>query len=245
MTRVFAHRGVSAKHPENTMRSFAAALETGCDGIELDVQMSSDGELVVIHDETVDRTTDGSGRVRDMSLAQLRELDASGAFAGAYGKSRIPTLDEYLDLVAGTGIVTNVELKNGVYRYPGMEERLVAAILRRGLERRTIFSSFNHQSAALCASLCPGSEIAFIESAWLIGAGAYCEAHGAAYLNPRHSFLTAENAAELAAHGVRAQAWTVDDPAEIRRLAALGVDSIIANDPAAAMAALAAAAAAG
>lgn len=238
MTRIFAHRGVSARYPENTMRSFEAALGTGCDGIELDVQMSSDGELVVIHDETVDRTTDGSGRVRDMSLAQLRELDASAAFAGEYGRNPIPTLDEYLDLVTGTGVVTNIELKNGVYRYPGMEERLVAMIRARGLERRAIFSSFNHQSASACARLCPEAEIAFIESAWLLGAGAYCKAHGAAYLNPRHSFLTTENAAELAAHGVRAQAWTVDDPAEVRRLAALGVDSIIANDPAAAMAAL-------
>lgn len=240
MSRIFAHRGVSARFPENTMLSFAAALETGCDGIELDVQMSSDGELVVIHDETVDRTTDGCGRVRDMSLAQLRELDASASFKGAYGRNRIPTLDEYLDLVAGAGIVTNIELKNGVYRYPGMEERLVATIRRRGLERRTIFSSFNHQSAVICAALCPEAEVAFIESAWLLGAGAYCEARGARYLNPRHTFLTPENAAELAAHSVRAQAWTVDDPVELRRLAALGIDSIISNDPAAAMEALAA-----
>lgn len=231
MTRIFAHRGYSALYPENTMIAFRKAIETGCDGIELDVQLSRDGHLVVFHDEAVDRTTDGTGLVRELTLGELGRLDASASFAGRYGRNPVPSLAEYLDLVAGTRIVTNIEIKDSIFRYPGIEEKLATMIRERGLERRVLFSSFNHQSATMIKRLCPDSEIAFIESSWLIGAGAYCAAHGADYLNPRHTFLTEDNVAELRANGVRVQAWTVDDPAEIRRLASLGVDSIITNEP--------------
>jgi len=235
MTRIFAHRGYSRSYPENTMLAFGEALKTGCHGIELDVQLSKDGRLVVFHDETVDRTTNGTGKVRDLSLEELRRLDASAGFAGLYGVNAIPTLEEYFDLVADSGMVTNIELKNGIYPYPGMEQGLMRLIVERKLSGRVILSSFNHQSLTACRRLCPGCETAFIESSWLIGAGAYCAANGADYLNPRHVFLTDDNFEELARHGVRAQAWTVDDEAEMRRLTALGVDSIITNDPATAM----------
>jgi len=238
MIRIFAHRGYSSAYPENTMIAFGKALEAGCDGIELDVQLSKDGELVVFHDESVDRTTDGSGLVRELRLAELRELDAGATFAGGQGRNPIPSLAEYLDLVGGRDIVTNIEIKNAIYRYPGIEERLATMVRERGMERRVIFSSFNHQSALLIKRLCPGAEIAFIESSWLVGAGAYCSSAGADYLNPRHSFLTAENHEELRGHGIRAQAWTVDGIDELKRLARLGVDSVITNDPAKAREAL-------
>ncbi len=232
MTRIFAHRGFSRSYPENTLLAFGEALRTGCDGIELDVQLSKDGRLVVFHDETVDRTTDGTGKVRDLSLEELQRLDASAGFKGRFGKNAIPTLEAYFDLVADSGVVTNIELKNGIYPYPGMERALTRLIVERGLSGRVILSSFNHQSLTVCRRLCPECETAFIESSWLFGAGAYCAANGADYLNPRHVFLTEENFQELSLHGVRAQAWTVDDEAEMRRLKALGVDSIITNDPA-------------
>ncbi|MBU0928619.1 MAG: glycerophosphodiester phosphodiesterase [Spirochaetes bacterium] len=235
MTRIFAHRGYSAAFPENTALAFREALKTGCHGIEMDVQLTRDGELVVIHDETVDRTTDGSGRVRDLSLEELRRLDASAGFGNALGKNPIPTLDEYLDIVETSDVVINIELKNGTFAYPGLAERVARAVSERGLSRRAIFSSFNHQSLLACKRISPDSELAFIESSWLLGAGVYCAANGADYLNPRFAFLTYDNLAELSAHGVRAQAWTVDAAEETRRLADLGVDSIITNDPAAAM----------
>ena len=104
MTKIFAHRGYRTKYPENTLLAFRMAIETGCDGIELDVQLSKDGEIVIIHDESVDRTTNGSGAVCDMTFAQLRELDAGLG-------ERIPLLSEYFDLVEGLPMITNIELK--------------------------------------------------------------------------------------------------------------------------------------
>ncbi len=235
MTRIFAHRGYSAAYPENTMGAFAAALEAGCDGIELDVQLSRDGRLVVIHDESVDRCTDGSGRVRDLALEELRRLDAGASFKGGRASggqpARIPTLEEVLALVRGGAAAINIELKNHLVAYPGLEEKAVAAVREAGMEGRVLFSSFNHPSLLRCKRLAPEIEIAFVVSCWMIEPGAYCEDRGAEYLNPRFGFLDAESHAELRRHGRRAQAWTVNEAAEMERLAALGVDSIITNEP--------------
>ena len=104
----FAHRGFSGKYPENTMLAFKKALEAGADGIELDVQMTKDGQVVVIHDEKVDRTTNGTGLVRDYTLEELRKLDASYIYAGQMGVNSIPTFEEYCEWVAGTDLVTNI-----------------------------------------------------------------------------------------------------------------------------------------
>jgi glycerophosphoryl diester phosphodiesterase len=238
MTRIFAHRGFSGAFPENTMLAFREALKTGCDGIELDVQLSRDGQLVIIHDETLERTTDGKGRVVDHSLEELRRLNAGAHFPGRLGPSPIPTLAEYLELVRSEPVVTNIELKTGIVTYPGIEEKLVAELRAFGLLGRVLFSSFNHQHLLKVKELSPQSEIAFVSGSWIIDAGAYCRAHGAEYFNPRHCFLTPQNFRELEAEGRRAQAWTVNDEADMRRLAALGVDSIITNEPVRAMAAL-------
>jgi len=216
------------------MPSFRAAAATGCDGIELDVQLSRDGELVIIHDETVARTTGAEGRVRDLSLEELRRLDAGAKGprpAGGSETARIPSFSEYLDFAAGLPLVTNVELKNYVYEYPGLEEKVIAALRERGMEGKAVLSSFNHQSLMRCRRLAPEIEVAFIAGGWLIGAGEYCERNGARYINPRYSFLTPANLAELREHGVLAMAWTVNEAAEVARLGAAGVDSIITNEP--------------
>ena len=110
----FAHRGFSGKYPENTMLAFQKAYEAGADGIELDVQLTKDGQVVVIHDEKVDRTTNGTGLVRDYTLEELRKLDASYIYTGEMGFNPIPTFEEYCAWVAGTDLVTNIELKTGI-----------------------------------------------------------------------------------------------------------------------------------
>jgi len=231
MSRIFAHRGFSGSYPENTMLAFRKAMETGCDGIELDVQLTRDGELVVIHDETLDRTTDGKGKVRDHSLKELADFNAANRFSESFGFHPIPTLSEYFELARDRAIVTNIELKNGIYPYPGLEEKLVAMVGAFGIEDRVVYSSFNHQSLLKCRTLSPGSEIAFIVSCWMIGAGSYCRGNGGDYLNPRSCFLTEENMGELRESGVRTMAWTVDEAAEMLRLAGMGVDSLITNEP--------------
>ena len=107
MTKFFGHRGYSGKYPENTLLSFEKAIEAGVDGIELDVQFSKDGELVIIHDETLERTTTGKGWVKDHTLEELKSLDASASFTGKYGIVQIPTLDAVFALVKNYDIITN------------------------------------------------------------------------------------------------------------------------------------------
>ena len=144
--RVFAHRGYSGKYPENTMLAFREAEKTGADGIELDVQLTKDGEIVIIHDETLERTTTGTGWVKDHTLAELKALDASIIKGTAYSPERIPTLEEYCRWVKDTKLVTNIELKTSIVYYPEIEEKTAEMVKAFGLEDRMIFSSFNHLS---------------------------------------------------------------------------------------------------
>lgn len=146
--RLWAHRGCSQRYPENTLLAFgkAASLQ-GLTGIELDIQLTRDGELVVLHDERVDRTTNGMGFVRDYSLTEIKSLKIDAG--NAYPNQFIPTLTEVLELLEArlkAGLKLNIELKNSVYPYDGMEEKLVALIHRRELQNIVVYSSFNAKS---------------------------------------------------------------------------------------------------
>ena len=144
-TKVWAHRGASGYRPENTLESFELAIKQGADGIELDVHTSADGELIVMHDETVDRVTDGTGLIKDMTLAQLKELKVSTP-AEPTGIYRVPTLAEVLDLMRTTDMMVNIELKNSICFYPGMEEKILKLVKEMNMEDQLIYSSFNHYS---------------------------------------------------------------------------------------------------
>ena len=159
MPKVWGHRGASGVAPENTLPAFDLARRMGADGVELDVQLSADGRLVVIHDETLDRTTTGSGPVAARTLDELRTLDAGRGLAG-YAGARIPTLDEVFELFAGTPVVVNVELKNSVVAYPGLEEKVLALVAAAGMADRVLLSTFNHLSLVRlrsCSSSCAWS----------------------------------------------------------------------------------------
>ena len=117
MIKNYAHRGFCSQYPENTILAFQKALEEGVDGIENDVQLSKDGHIVIMHDESVDRTTNGKGWVKDLTLAELKELDASEKFGSQFGVQRVPTLREYLELVKDQPVITNIEMKTGVFEY--------------------------------------------------------------------------------------------------------------------------------
>ena len=141
--KIWAHRGCSQQYPENTMTAFAKAAQLeGLTGIELDIQMTKDGEIVVIHDERVDRTTDGIGYVRDYTYAALRKLSIE---TGQHRKERIPSIQEVLDLLQAemeAGLLLNIELKNSVIPCPGMEEKIMELTARRNLRDQVIYSSF-------------------------------------------------------------------------------------------------------
>ena len=129
MAKIFAHRGFSAYYPENTMLAFTkVAEETVTDGIELDIQLTKDGEIVIMHDETLDRTTNASGFLKDYTLAELKQLSVGVNFKGFQPRQTIPTLREFFTFLKQTKLIANIELKTGVFEYESIEEKLVALI---------------------------------------------------------------------------------------------------------------------
>ena len=144
--KVMAHRGYSGVYPENTMLSFREAVKVGCDAIEMDVHETRDGRLVVIHDERLDRTTDGSGRVCDHSFAELQQVNAAACYKGKYAPEHIPSFDEYCEWASGESVGHNIEIKTDKIYYHDIERKIWATIERYGLEHKVMFSSFNHIS---------------------------------------------------------------------------------------------------
>ena len=226
-----AHRGFSGRYPENTMLAFSRAVEAGCDGIELDVHLSADGELVIIHDELVDRTTDGTGLVKDMTLQELRELDASAGFRGKYGINRIPTLKEYFDLAKASGILTNIELKTSVYTYPGIEEKTLALIDEYELRDKIVISSFNHYSVLRMQALAPDMPYGFLEECRLIDTVGYTASHGVQAVHPEFHMVDEEFMEAAHKHGLAVNAWTVNTAEEMQEMIDRGVNMIIGNNP--------------
>ena len=231
MSRNFAHRGFSGRYPENTLLAFEKAIEAGADGIELDVHLTKDGELIIHHDEAVDRTTDGHGYIWDLTLAELKTLDASATYKGVYGINRIPTLREYFDLIKDTRIVTNVELKTGINPYPGIEEKVLKLIDEYGLRDRIIISSFNHYSVMRMKALAPEMTCGFLEESWIIDAAGYAAAQGVEALHPIFCAVNEDYMKAAREKGLKVNVWTVNEEAYMREMARLGVDCIIGNFP--------------
>lgn len=231
MTKIWAHRGASFYAPENTLPAFALAAQMGADGVELDVHLSRDGELAVAHDFTVDRCSSGTGRIADMTMAELRELDFSNRKSG-YRATRIPTLGEVYALILTTDMAVNVEIKSGEIVYGGIEEKLVALAKEMGAEDRVYYSSFNHYHLTRLRELNPNARTAPLYSAALCEPWKYAKGIGAQAIHPLHSTLDIAGYMEAAnAAGILVNPWTVDDPERIGHLAGMGVNAIITNKP--------------
>ena len=228
--KVFAHRGASHYAPENTLPAFALAAAQGADGIELDVHLSQDGELVVIHDEELDRTTDGTGLVRDHTLTQLQALCADNHMPG-FADARIPTLREVLALVRPTPLLVNIELKTGVLSYEGIEQKALDLVREMGMADRVIWSSINHYSIETVRQLAPEAETAYLYSDIICGVERYAAAHGVRGLHPGlWNVKMTDLLQRYLASGLAVRVWTVDAAADLRWLLAAGAD-VITNDP--------------
>jgi glycerophosphoryl diester phosphodiesterase len=215
------------------LAAFKKAVELGADGIEFDVHFSADGVPVVIHDLTVDATTDGSGRVADLTLAQLKQLDAGTRFDPAFTGERIPTLDEVLRAV-GNRLLLNIELKTTSLGDNGLERAVITLVEQHSLSRRVLFSSFNPFSLRRAKRIAPHIPVGLLydqglalplRRAWL----AFLAPHEARH--PHYKMVDARYMAWARRRGYRVNTWTVDDPAEMRRLVGLGVNGIITNVP--------------
>lgn len=165
---IWAHRGCSYRYPENTLSSFWEACRYEITGIELDIQLSKDRELMVIHDEKVDRTTNGSGRVADMTLRELKRLKIQPNKQVSKIYETIPTMREVLALLAPVcrrdGLLINIELKNSVVRYEGMEQMILDLVAEYGLEPYIVYSSFNPDSIRLLKKLKPDVRVGILSS---------------------------------------------------------------------------------
>ncbi len=231
MIKNYAHRGFCSRYPENTMLAFEKALAEGVDGIENDVQLTKDGEIVILHDESIDRTTDGKGWVKDLTLAQVKELNANEKFGDAFPVQRIPTLREYLELVKNEPILTNIEMKTGVFQYLEMEQLLVDLLREYKVEDRILITSFNHFTIMRMKKLAPELKYGFLAYDWRLDAGEYTQKNGIPCYHPDYHNLTPEVVEDLRSHGIEINPYTVDDPEDIRDMMAKGVHSVITNCP--------------
>lgn len=228
---IWAHRGASGYAPENTLEAFELALKLGADGVEFDVQYTKDGKLVVIHDETIDRVSDGRGFVRDYTLEQLKQFNFNKTHP-EYSHCTIPTLEEVLALLAPTDMAVNIELKTGICFYPGIEEEVVSVVKQFGLERRVIYSSFNHSSVLKIKKLEPDSQCAFLYNDGIADAADYAKKYSITTLHPcfnhlRYPFFV-ENCKK---NGISINVWTVNTEDGMLKCQQYGVNAVITNFP--------------
>jgi Glycerophosphoryl diester phosphodiesterase len=234
MPLIIAHRGDSANAPENTLAAFRLAYENGADGIELDAMLSADQQLVVIHDDTLDRTSNGQGKVGEMPLTALRELDAGTWFNPKFKGEPIPLLDEVFTELGGKFLI-NVELKN--YKTPKdqLPELVVALVKKHALSDSVLLSSFNARNLLRAKSLTPEIRTGLLTLPGLLGLpmrGFLGRRYGADDLHPYYRDVSAKMVQTRHLMGQKVNVWTVDAPNDLRRMQSCGVDMIICNDPA-------------
>ncbi len=233
---IIAHRGASALAPENTMAAFQLAHTLGADGIELDVMLSKDEELVVIHDATVDRTTNGSGRVNEIKWRTLRELDAGRSFSVQYQGERLPSLAEVYEHF-GKKLLINVELKNYASPFDQLTQKVIKLTVDFGLVDSVILSSFNPLNLSRAKRQMKKIQcglLTFPASAGALLRGAVGRIFPYDALHPYCSDVDERLIRRMHALGRKVNVWTVDDPDQLRRLRDLGADAVICNDPKAA-----------
>jgi glycerophosphoryl diester phosphodiesterase len=229
---IIAHRGACSYSPENTMTSFSLALEQNADGIELDAKLSRDGQVVVIHDQTVDRTTNGTGNVRDLTLTELQKLDAGSRFSKEFTGEKIPSLEEVLRGF-GTRLLINVELTS--YNTPGdlLPEKVAGLIEKTGVKENIIFSSFHPGVLQRIRALMPGVPAGLLTGeGWLQWGNSFIGNWlSPKLIHPHFSKATHDFISHAHQQGRKVNTWTVDDPREMARLIRDGVDGIITDDP--------------
>jgi glycerophosphoryl diester phosphodiesterase len=221
-----AHRGASADHPENTLAAFEAAIEAGADMCELDVQRTRDGFAVVIHDETLDRTTTGAGEVSDFTLEQIRSLYAPAKFRDRLVSERVPTLEEVFALTHGRcGL--NIEIKCA-----NVEDQICSLIRKYDAHQTALVSSFEWDTLGNVRRIDPAVRIGLLAEHQPDGLLKTASEMNAYAINPRHDLATLSLCSDAHRAGLKVLVWTVDDPNTMRNLIATGVDGIMTNQPA-------------
>lgn len=235
MTDIWAHRGASGSAPENTLAAFRLAHELGANGVEFDVHLAADGEVVVIHDETLDRTTNTTGSVHEATSGELAVVHA-GSYDGVV--QHVPTLNDVLTQVASTGMQVNIELKTDRVAQPGLIEATLDAVAHHQLADRVLFSSFHKPTLIELRRAAPDARIGVLQAStkigpvrvrpmpWDLAAELAAEA-----IHPGHREINARLVRRAHQDGRRVHTWTVNDPQRAAELAELGVDVIMTDHP--------------
>lgn len=232
---VYAHRGSRGTHPENTMAAFVEAERVGADGIEFDVHLTKDGELVIIHDETLNRTTTLTGFVKDYTAAELRKADAGLKFSPAFSGEGIPFLSDVFEWASENKLIMNVELKNDKLHYPAIEQKVISLIRHYHLESRVVLSSFNHSSIAEVKRIAPDIERALLFEGLPVDIVKILTEKKEAGFHPDAPSLTKELNKQAQELGYVVRPWVANSKEWILRLAEFGVDVIMTDFPEAAI----------
>ncbi len=231
-TLIIAHRGASRRAPENSLAAFTMAKKLGADAVELDAKLSADGQVVVIHDQSVDRTTNGKGLVRNLSLKELQTLDAGGWFHPQFKTERIPGLGEVFEAIGGKMLI-NIELTNYATPKDDLLEKVAILVKAHKLEGMVIFSSFLPCNIQRIQKLLPKIPAGLLASPGFLGAFSRSWIGGLYSPDLVHPYFADAserfvNRQHALGRGVNV--WTVNSPDDIKKMIAFGVDGIITDD---------------
>lgn len=229
---IYAHRGASGYAPENTLEAFELAIAQGADGVELDVHLTRDKQVVVAHDEHIDRVSDGTGLIANTNLAELKKHLFNKPHP-LYEKATIPTLQEVLELLAPSGLQVNIELKNSRILYEGLEQKCLELVHQMGMFHKVVFSSFNHHSMQRLKALDQKARCGLLYDCCLISPLDYAKGAGMNAVHPNYLDLLhyPEDYAQARQKGLMVNVWTVNDDKDMKRILRSEVDVLITNYP--------------
>ncbi|MCL4396967.1 glycerophosphodiester phosphodiesterase [Candidatus Parvarchaeota archaeon] len=229
MPLVYGHRGAAIEAPENTLPSFKLAKKLGVYGVEMDLHTSKDGELIVMHDETLDRTTNGKGLIHSHTLEEIKKLDAGFKFGKKWKGTRVSTLREVFE---GLGRINYyLEIKQSSKVYPGIEEKMLDLIDEFNLKNNVQIISFDFDSLEIVRKLDKTIRTGLLytgKSSWFIDIAKNLKIN---FLQPAFYLVYGDDIEIARKNGFKVAAWTVDNPEDIKRAIDLGVDSITSNNP--------------
>lgn len=236
---IIAHRGASAVAPENTIIAFKKAVELHANAIELDLRQTKDGQLVVLHDATVNRTTNGRGNIANMTLSEVKELDAGGWFDTRFKNERVPTLHEVIEIL-DTATILIIEIKEGNETYPGIEEQVLDIVKTNRLEGQVILKSFDQKVLSRIKKKAPQIRLLYVyvfTIPWLcvtvdrgVSTGDLFDLN-VDYLQPHKIFISRSFVNRAQERGFKVIAWGVEDEGTMKKMIDLGVDGIETGFP--------------
>ncbi len=231
MVKIIAHRGSSGRFPENTMTAFLEAKNAGADGIEMDVRFTKDQELVVIHDETVDRTTDGKGKVSEYNLTELKKLNAGARYPNYDKHETILTLKEYLDWASQTNLILNIELKYSEDTYTNYEADVLALLNNYDLGERLIISSFNPTGLQKIAKLAAHIKLGLLYSKKIKKPDLYIKKLGIGAIHPSKKITNQKLIKRAKNNEIPIRVYTINTEKEINKYLKMDCTAIITDFP--------------